>query len=229
MPDPIVALRNVHRVYKQASLEVRALDGLSLEIASGDFTALTGPSGSGKTTALNLIGALDVPTSGTVMVDGHDLGRLSQTQRSELRKQRIGFVFQAYNLIPVLSAFENAELVLRLQGVPTAERRERVMTLLAEVGLEGMHDRRPGELSGGQQQRVAIVRAIASEPAVALADEPTANLDSSTAEQLLDIMQKLNEERRVTFIFSTHDARVMRRARQVIRLVDGRVDERGPA
>ena len=182
MPDPIVALRNVHRVYKQASLEVRALDGLSLEIASGDFTALTGPSGSGKTTALNLIGALDVPTSGTVMVDGHDLGRLSQTQRSELRKQRIGFVFQAYNLIPVLSAFENAELVLRLQGVPTAERRERVMTLLAEVGLEGMHDRRPGELSGGQQQRVAIVRAIASEPAVALADEPTANLDSSTAD-----------------------------------------------
>lgn len=229
MPDPIVALRNVHRVYKQASLEVRALDGLSLEIAGGDFTALTGPSGSGKTTALNLIGALDVPTSGTVMVDGHDLGRLSQTQRSELRKQRIGFVFQAYNLIPVLSAFENAELVLRLQGVPTAERRERVMTLLCEVGLEGMHDRRPGELSGGQQQRVAIVRAIASEPAVALADEPTANLDSSTAEQLLDIMQKLNEERRVTFIFSTHDARVMRRARQVIRLVDGRVDERGPA
>lgn len=229
MPDPIVALRNVHRVYKQASLEVRALDGLSLEIAGGDFTALTGPSGSGKTTALNLIGALDVPTSGTVMVDGHDLGRLSQTQRSELRKQRIGFVFQAYNLIPVLSAFENAELVLRLQGVPTAERRERVMTLLAEVGLEGMHDRRPGELSGGQQQRVAIVRAIASEPAVALADEPTANLDSGTAEQLLDIMQKLNEERRVTFIFSTHDARVMRRARQVIRLVDGRVDERGPA
>lgn len=229
MPDPIVALRNVHRVYKQASLEVRALDGLSLEIAGGDFTALTGPSGSGKTTALNLIGALDVPTSGTVMVDGHDLGRLSQTQRSELRKQRIGFVFQAYNLIPVLSAFENAELVLRLQGVPTAERRERVMTLLCEVGLEGMHDRRPGELSGGQQQRVAIVRAIASEPAVALADEPTANLDSSTAEQLLDIMQKLNEERRVTFIFSTHDARVMRRARQVIRLVDGRVDERDPA
>lgn len=224
MPDPIVTLRNVTRVYRQAALEVRALDGLSLEIKSGDFTAITGPSGSGKTTALNLIGALDVPTSGTVMVDGHDLAALSQAQRSELRKRRIGFVFQAYNLIPVLTAFENAELVLRLQGVAPATRRERVMGLLADVGLEGMHDRRPGELSGGQQQRVAIVRAIASEPAVALADEPTANLDSSTAEQLLDIMQKLNEERHVTFIFSTHDERVMRRARQTIRLVDGRVD-----
>ena len=224
MPEPIVTLRNVTRVYRQAALEVRALDGLSLEIKSGDFTAITGPSGSGKTTALNLIGALDVPTSGTVMVDGHDLAALSQAQRSELRKRRIGFVFQAYNLIPVLTAFENAELVLRLQGVAPATRRERVMGLLADVGLEGMHDRRPGELSGGQQQRVAIVRAIASEPAVALADEPTANLDSSTAEQLLDIMQKLNEERHVTFIFSTHDERVMRRARQTIRLVDGRVD-----
>lgn len=229
MPDPIVTLRNVTRVYRQAALEVRALDGLSLEIESGDFTAITGPSGSGKTTALNLIGALDVPTSGTVMVDGHDLAALSQAQRSELRKRRIGFVFQAYNLIPVLTAFENAELVLRLQGVAPATRRERVMGLLADVGLEGMHDRRPGELSGGQQQRVAIVRAIASEPAVALADEPTANLDSSTAEQLLDIMQKLNEERHVTFIFSTHDERVMRRARQTIRLVDGRVDPPPPA
>jgi putative ABC transport system ATP-binding protein len=218
-------MSNVTRVYKQASFEVRALDGLSLEVQVGEFTALTGPSGSGKTTALNIIGALDLPTSGTIVVDGNDLGKLSQHRRSELRKRRIGFVFQAYNLIPVLTVFENAELVLRLQGVPRSERKERVMGLLDEVGLTGLHGRRPNEISGGQQQRVAIVRAIASEPAVTLADEPTANLDSTTAEQLLDIMQKLNEERGVTFIFSTHDPRVMARAKRTVHLVDGRIQQ----
>jgi len=227
-PSTIVRMSNVTRVYKQSSFEVRALDDLSLEVQSGEFTALTGPSGSGKTTALNLIGALDVPTSGTVCVDDKDLGELSQQARSELRKRRIGFVFQAYNLIPVLTVFENAELVLRLQGVPSAARKERVMGLLDDVGLSGLHGRRPNEISGGQQQRVAIVRAIASEPAVTLADEPTANLDSTTAEQLLDIMQKLNEERGVTFIFSTHDPRVMARARRTIHLVDGRVQQASP-
>ena len=227
-PPTIVRMSNVTRVYKQSSFEVRALDDLSLEVQSGEFTALTGPSGSGKTTALNLIGALDVPTSGTVCVDDKDLGELSQQARSELRKRRIGFVFQAYNLIPVLTVFENAELVLRLQGVPSAARKERVMGLLDDVGLSGLHGRRPNEISGGQQQRVAIVRAIASEPAVTLADEPTANLDSTTAEQLLDIMQKLNEERGVTFIFSTHDPRVMARARRTIHLVDGRVQQASP-
>ena len=215
-------------MYKQSSFEVRALDDLSLEVQSGEFTALTGPSGSGKTTALNLIGALDVPTSGTVFVDDKDLGQMSQHARSELRKRRIGFVFQAYNLIPVLTVFENAELVLRLQGVPSATRKERVMALLDDVGLSGLHGRRPNEISGGQQQRVAIVRAIASEPAVTLADEPTANLDSTTAEQLLDIMQKLNEERGVTFIFSTHDPRVMARAKRTIHLVDGRAQQASP-
>jgi putative ABC transport system ATP-binding protein len=227
-PSTIVRMSNVTRVYKQSSFEVRALDDLSLEVQSGEFTALTGPSGSGKTTALNLIGALDVPTSGTVCVDDKDLGQLSQHARSELRKRRIGFVFQAYNLIPVLTVFENAELVLRLQGIPSAARKERVMGLLDDVGLSGLHDRRPNEISGGQQQRVAIVRAIASEPAVTLADEPTANLDSATAEQLLDIMQKLNEERGVTFIFSTHDPRVMARAKRTIHLVDGRVQQASP-
>lgn len=221
----IVHLSNVTRIYQQSSFEVRALDGLSLDVAQGEFAALTGPSGSGKTTALNIIGALDLPTSGTATIEGKDLTRMSQQARSELRKRRIGFVFQAYNLIPVLTVLENAELVLRLQGVGKAERHDRVMALLEDVGLGGLHDRRPNEISGGQQQRVAIVRAIASEPAVTLADEPTANLDSTTAEQLLDIMQKLNEERGVTFIFSTHDPRVMNRAKRIVHLVDGRVHQ----
>ena len=229
MSAPIVELENVTRIYRQSSFEVRALDELSLSINPGEFTAITGPSGSGKTTALNIIGALDIPSSGRVMVDGQDLTAISQRARSELRKHRIGFVFQAYNLIPVLTAYENAELVMRLQGVPPTERKARVMDLLAKVGLDGMHDRRPNELSGGQQQRVAIVRAIASRPAVTLADEPTANLDSHTAEQLLDIMQQLNEEQQVTFVFSTHDPRVMARARRTVRLVDGRVEEDGTA
>jgi putative ABC transport system ATP-binding protein len=224
----IVQLIDVTKIYKQGDLEVKALRGLNLEIDSGEFTALTGPSGSGKTTALNLIGALDEPTSGQVLVEGTDLASLSRAQRSSMRRDRIGFVFQAYNLIPVLTAYENAEMVLRLRGVPTAERKSIVMGLLKDVGLEGMEHRRPNQLSGGQQQRVAIARAIATSPAVTLADEPTANVDSATAEMLLDIMQKLNEERGVTFIFSTHDQRVMDRARRIVRMVDGSVssDER---
>ena len=211
-------------MYRQGAIEVQALGGLDLRIDKGEFAALCGPSGSGKTTALNLIGALDEPTSGTIRLEGHDLGDLSRRALARIRRDRIGFVFQAYNLIPVLSACENAEAVLVLQGVPAAERRQKVMALLKEVGLEGLEDRRPNQMSGGQQQRVAIARAIASSPAVVLADEPTANVDSETAQKLLDIMSALNEEHGVTFVFSTHDPRVMQHARRIVTLVDGRVE-----
>ncbi|MBN1945347.1 MAG: ABC transporter ATP-binding protein [Bradymonadales bacterium] len=226
--DIVVELKGVTKEYRQGTITVPALRGLDLTIGRGEFTALVGPSGSGKTTALNLIGALDRPTSGTILLEGHDLTALGGRARARLRRDRIGFVFQAYNLMPVLTAYENAESVLALQGVPSAQRRERVLALLEEVGLSGMEHRRPDQLSGGQQQRVAIARAIAANPAIVLADEPTANVDSETADRLLAIMEKLNRERQVTFLFSTHDPRVMERARRVVQLVDGRVadDER---
>ena len=222
---PIVELVDVTKTYRQGTIDVHALRGLDLALEKGEFTTLCGPSGSGKTTALNLIGALDRPTTGTVRIEGRDLASLGRQELSRLRRDRIGFVFQAYNLLPVLDAMENAEIVLSLQGVGDAERRARVMDLLAQVGLDGLEQRRPDELSGGQQQRVAIARAIASNPAVVLADEPTANVDSDTADRLLDLMEKLNREGGVTFLFSTHDPRVMERARRVVRIVDGRVEQ----
>ena len=221
---PIVALEGVTKVYRTGDIETHALRGLDLTVQQGEFTAIWGPSGSGKSTALNLIGALDTPTSGAVKLEGKDLAHMSQGALSGLRRDRIGFVFQAYNLIPVLTAFENAESVMALQGRPAAEREDTVMRLLKEVGLEGMEHRRPHELSGGQQQRVAVARAIASNPAVVLADEPTANLDSETSEKLLDMMATLNREHGVTFIFSTHDPRVLKYARRLVGLVDGKVD-----
>lgn len=220
----VVALSGVTKLYTQGSLEVQALRGLDLTVGKGEFTALIGPSGSGKTTTLNLVGGLDSPTSGSVAVEGVDLGTLNRKQLSHLRRDRIGFVFQSYNLIPVLTAYENAEMVMWVQGVPAPERRKRVMELLHAVGLDGLEDRRPTELSGGQQQRVAIARAIASDPAVVLADEPTANVDSETAENLISLMEALNRDRGVTFLFSTHDPRVVERVKRVVRLVDGRVD-----
>ena len=220
----VVALESVTKVYRQGSLEVEALRGLDLEIGRGEFTALVGPSGSGKTTLLNLVGGLDSPTSGAIAVEGVSLGDLNRRELSELRRDRIGFVFQSYNLIPVLTAFENAEIVMWVQGVPASERRRRVEELLSAVGLEGLADRRPTELSGGQQQRVAIARAIAADPAVVLADEPTANVDSETAESLISLMESLNRDRGVTFLFSTHDSRVVERVKRVVRLVDGRVE-----
>ncbi len=223
MDTPIVELNNVVKTYRQGALDVHALRDLSLTVNAGEFTALCGPSGSGKTTTLNLIGALDTPSSGSVTFEGHDLSKLNRTALSRLRRDRIGFVFQAYNLIPVLTAYENAEAVLALQGMAANQRKTKVMDLLAEVGLEGMEHRRPDHLSGGQQQRVAIARAIAADPAVVLADEPTANVDSETAEKLLSLMELLNRDRGVTFIFSTHDPRVMNRARRIVKLVDGRV------
>ncbi|MEM6931207.1 MAG: ABC transporter ATP-binding protein [Myxococcota bacterium] len=225
MPTPIVEVKKATKVYRQGAVEVNALRGLDLTIQQGEFTAIYGPSGSGKSTLLNLIGALDSPTSGEVRLEGRDLGQMSRWQRSAMRRDRIGFVFQAYNLIPVLTAFENAEAVAALKGGDAAERRAKVLKLLDEVGLEGMADRRPFELSGGQQQRVAIVRAIASEPAIVLADEPTANVDSETSEKLLQLMEELNENHGVTFLFSTHDPAVMDRAHRLVKLVDGRVAE----
>ena len=221
--NTIVELRDVKKVYRQGQLDVHALRGVSLSIKRGGFAAVCGPSGSGKTTLLNLIGALDTPTSGSVRIEGNELGRLTRKQLSQIRRDRIGFVFQAYNLMPVLTAYENTEIVMWVQGVEFEQRRNRAMSLLKEVGLEGLEDRLPSELSGGQQQRVAIARAIATSPAVILADEPTANVDSETADRLLTIMEKLNQDHDVTFLFSTHDPKVMERAHRLIRLVDGRV------
>ncbi len=220
----VVRLDEVQRHYTSGEVTVRALSGISFSVVPGEFLALAGPSGSGKTTLLNLIGALDKTTAGTVRIEGKDLSTMSRSALSVLRRDRLGFVFQAYNLIPVLSALENVEYVLMLQGRPAAERRERSLAILDAVGLDGLADRRPGELSGGQQQRVAVARAIVSKPALVLADEPTANLDSATGEALLDLMAKLNEARGATFIFSTHDPLVMERARRIVRLRDGRIE-----
>jgi putative ABC transport system ATP-binding protein len=220
----IVETRGLTRVYKQGSVDVHALRGVDLDIEAGEFTALVGPSGSGKSTLLNMIGALDTPTTGTVTVDGHELSSMTKRQLSALRRDRIGFVFQAYNLIPVLTAMENAEAVLALQGMPVGPRRDKVAQVLTRLGLGDMLDRRPDQLSGGQQQRVAIARAIVADPAVVLADEPTANVDSETAESLLQLMLELNQEQGITFIFSTHDPRVVAHARRVVRLVDGKID-----
>jgi len=224
MDQPIVKLNNVSKFYQQGKVTVKAVEDLSLSLNTGDFVALSGPSGSGKTTVLNLIGALDEPTSGTVWLEGLDLSQQNRTRLSKIRRDRIGFVFQSYNLIPVMTAFENAEFVLALQGVEANERQKRVQAIMQEVGLGDLMNRRPDELSGGQQQRVAIARAIVPEPAIILADEPTANVDSTTANDLLDLMEELNINKGITFLFSTHDQRVMNRARRLIQLRDGKLD-----
>jgi putative ABC transport system ATP-binding protein len=224
----LIVLKGISKIYIQGKIEVAAVSDVDLTIERGDFAVLAGPSGSGKTTLLNLIGALDRPTRGTIAIDGQQLAELSSAEQARLRLERLGFVFQAYNLIPVLSAYENAEYVMLLQGVDADKRRERVMSLLAAVGLKGMEHRRPAELSGGQQQRVAIARALAAEPVLVLADEPTANLDSKTGADLIELMHDLNREHGVTFVISSHDTKVINRAGRVIMLEDGRVvsDER---
>ena len=221
----IVSVRGLTRDYPQGEHTVHALRGVSLDIEPGEFTVLMGPSGSGKSTLLNLIGGLDKPTAGSVTIEGADLASMTPGERSDLRRDRLGFIFQAYNLIPVLTAAENAEFVLQLQGKSAAERRARVHETLAQVGLEGMEGRRPNELSGGQQQRVAVARAIAGDPALVLADEPTANLDSTTSDELIATMRRLNTEFGVTFVFATHDPKVMEAASRVVRLVDGEIAE----
>ena len=225
--NAIVNLHNVTKDYGQGDVVVHALRGVDLQIAGGEFAAVAGPSGSGKTTMLNIISGLDKPSGGRVFVEGREVTGMGGSKLSRLRLERIGFVFQAYNLMPVLTAYENAEYVLMLQGVPSSERRERVMAILKQVGLEGMEHRFPRELSGGQQQRVAIARAIASEPALVLADEPTANVDSKTGTALLELMKELNEEKGVTFLFSSHDPNVLTRARRLITLKDGAINGDG--
>lgn len=219
----IVRTEKLTKLYQQDSVSVQALIDVDLEIKKGEFMAIVGPSGSGKTTLLNMIGGLDSPTSGRIWIGDQEIGELSKGRLSELRLRRIGFVFQEYNLIPVLSALENVEYVMLLQGVPDKERRERSLAILKEVGLEGLEHRRPRELSGGQQQRVAVARAIVSDPMIVLADEPTANLDSTTGASLLDLMRGLNENKNTTFVFSTHDPMVMERAKRTILLKDGRI------
>ena len=219
----IVECKDITKVYQQGKVEVIALNGVSLSIEQGGFVAIAGPSGSGKTTMLNIIGGLDEADSGKVVVDGKVLNEMSQSELAELRLNKVGFVFQAYNLIPVLSALENVEFVMLLQGVPSKERRERAMDILDDVGLSSKYDRRPAELSGGQQQRVAVARAIVSNPSIVLADEPTANLDSKTGKGLLEMMEEMNEKKSVTFIFSTHDNMVMAFAKRLVRLKDGQI------
>jgi putative ABC transport system ATP-binding protein len=225
METHTVVCRKLTKVYRQNALAVHALTEIDLDVPKKDFLCLSGPSGSGKSTLLNLIGGLDRPTRGEVEVDGVILSSLDKAALAQLRLRKIGFVFQAYNLIPVLTARENVEFVMQLQGVPATERGAKAMDILKEVGLDGLENRRPGELSGGQQQRVAVARAIVSEPSLVLADEPTANLDSKTAQALMELLVHMNTEHNVTFIFSTHDKLVMDFSRRLIKLHDGRVVE----
>ncbi len=229
--SPLVSCRGLIKTYVQGAIEVPALRGVDLDLARGDFATLAGPSGSGKTTLLNMIGGLDRPSAGDVVLDGRNLATLGKAELAELRLHRIGFVFQSYNLIPVLSALENVEFILRLQGIAPRERRQRALEALADVGLEGLEGRRPAHLSGGQQQRVAVARALVGRPAIVLADEPTANLDTRNAEELIELMAALNARLGTTFLMGTHDARVIARAQRHIELTDGRIssDETRPA
>lgn len=219
----IIQTRGVTKVYNPDKIPVHALRGVDLDIKAGEFTAIVGPSGSGKTTLLNIIGGLDRPSEGSVRVGDTSIGELSDNQLIDFRKENIGFVFQAYNLIPVLTAQENVEFVMLLQKRSAEERHQRSLELLAAVGLEDQINKRPAEMSGGQQQRVAVARALAPKPTFILADEPTANLDSASTTNLLDIMARLNQEEGVTFVFSTHDQRVIDRARRVVTLDDGQI------
>ena len=221
----VITTKNLSRHFQDGENIIKAVDDVSLNIEAGEFTAIIGPSGSGKSTLLNLIGGLDNPTSGAVELSGTDIAKMSGSALSDFRRDHIGFIFQSYNLIPVLSAEENIEYIMLLQGIDTATRKKRVKEMLHLVGLEGLGDRRPSHLSGGQQQRVAIARAMASHPDIILADEPTANLDSKTGIALLEVMKSLNEDRGMTFIFSTHDNKIMDRARRLVHVLDGKVDQ----
>lgn len=220
----IIEIENLVKIYNHKAVPVKALDGVNLSFTEGEFTAIVGPSGSGKTTLLNLLGGLDYPDEGRIIIGDTELTALSDKKLTEFRLHHIGFVFQSYNLIPVLTARENIEFVMELQGIPARERRLRSMELLEAVGLADRANARPSQLSGGQQQRVAVARALASKPRYILADEPTANLDSRTAENLLQLMLDMNRQYQATFLFSTHDFRVVEKARRIIYLQDGRVE-----
>ena len=219
----VIEISNLTKIYNDSEIKVKAVDHVDLSFEQGEFAAIVGPSGSGKTTLLNMIGGLDKPTKGEISVDGTNIGELSSSKLIDFRLRNIGFVFQAYNLIPVLTAKENVEFIMELQGKKRIERDERSIELLSSVGLADRVNSRPAKLSGGQQQRVAVARALASKPKFVLADEPTANLDSKSTETLLDIMETLNKEENITFIFSTHDQRVVKKARRVITVEDGHV------
>jgi len=219
----VVEINDVYKTYHDTEVEVKAVNGVTLSFEKGDFAVIVGPSGSGKTTLLNLIGGLDQPTGGEIIVAGYRLSELKPSELIDFRMEHVGFVFQSYNLIPVLTASENVGFILNLQKWPKEKRKARTDEMLASVGLSDRHNSRPSQLSGGQQQRVAVARALAPRPEFILADEPTANLDTKSAETLLDIMEKLNHDEKMTFIFSTHDIRVMKRARRVITLEDGRI------
>jgi putative ABC transport system ATP-binding protein len=223
----VLRLENATKIYRIGAVQTRALNGVSLSIEDGEFTALVGPSGSGKTTLLQLMGCLDRPDGGAVWIDGRDVTRLNANQRADLRRAQIGFIFQFFALIPVLSAYENVELPLLLNGVGAKERHERVLELLHAVGLEDRTRHRPDQLSGGEQQRVAIARALAPRPSLILADEPTANLDTANGEQAMAIMKRLNEQTGTAFVFATHDPRVMAYARRIVRLRDGQIVDDG--
>jgi putative ABC transport system ATP-binding protein len=219
----IIEIKDLYKVYDEKSMPVNAVNGINLSFETGEFTAIVGPSGSGKTTLLNILGGLDDPTKGDVFIDGIKINELTSRQKTDFRMKNIGFVFQAYNLIPVFTAEENVEFIMHLQGKSKEERNLRTIELLNEVGLGDRINSRPNKLSGGQQQRVAVARALASKPKFILADEPTANLDSKSTENLLEIMEKLNREENITFIFSTHDQRVVNKAKRVITIQDGKV------
>ena len=221
----LIDCNHLNKIYNSSAVPVQALTNVDLHIEKNEFTAIVGPSGSGKTTLLNIIGGLDKPTDGSVVINNTDLSRLSENKLIDFRLHHIGFVFQAYNLIPVLTAKENVEFIMLLQKVNKKEREQRAIELLKDVGLEDRINTQPSQLSGGQQQRVAVARALASRPSYVLADEPTANLDSQSAESLLDLMEELNRKYEMTFVFSTHDERVMKRARRIVRLVDGKIEE----
>jgi putative ABC transport system ATP-binding protein len=226
MSSNIVEVRDIHKTYRLGTTTVPAVRGLNLELRHGEFTALVGASGSGKSTLLNVIGCIDDADAGQVLIDGVDVGKLSDDQRSDLRNRKIGFIFQSFNLVPVLSVFENVELPLMLQpSVRAAERRERVERAIEDVGLRDFARHRPDNLSGGQRQRVAIARALVSDPLLVLADEPTANLDSVTTHKIIDLMLDLNEKRKVTFFFSTHDEKLMSRVARVVHISDGKVTQ----
>jgi len=219
-----VRTANLWKIYPQEPDPVEAVRGISTEIETGDFVAMAGPSGSGKTTMLNMIGGLTRPSRGQIWIGDREITEMSDKDLAQLRLERIGFVFQSYNLLPVLTALENAEFTLLLSGIPKDERRKKVLELFNKIGLSGLEDRKPGKLSGGQQQRVAVARAVVANPALILADEPTANLDSKASADLLDVMERLNQDHGTTFLFSTHDPRVMERSRRLITLVDGQIE-----
>ncbi|MCK5808550.1 ABC transporter ATP-binding protein [bacterium] len=221
--NSVIELQKMNKIYKTGEIEVHAVNDVSFTIERGEFTAIAGPSGSGKTTLLNMMSGLESSTSGSVILAGQSIAKMSASDLSDFRRDHIGFIFQSYNLIPVLSVQENIEYIMLLQGIPKEERRQRVSKILSEVGLSGVEKRFPPQLSGGQQQRVAVARAIVSHPDIILADEPTANLDSKSGSDLLDMMKELNTNRGVTFLFSTHDSMIMERATRLITLHDGAV------